>query len=373
MSVNKDYNSPYSPHKLFHHWDKIKELRDGKQTVPLQVQLIISDLCSHDCSFCAYRQSGYTSNELFGIIDKNGDINNNPNRMIPYNKVLEIVDDCAELGVKAIQLTGGGEPSVHPKHPEIYHYILDKGLDVGLVSHGNILRPKALEAMMRPNFQWVRISVDAGTKESYGSIRRINPSNFDVTLNNIRTIVEQKKRHNPDLVVGIGFVVTEDNWKEVVTCAEIVKEIGVDNLRISAIFTQEDIKYFEEFWDEANELCKQAKKLETPTFKVFNLFDDRSDDLKLKNPDYKFCSYQQLNTYIGGDLNVYRCCNLAYSTRGTLGSLVNQRFKDFWLSQEKEEKISNFNAKQCKLCMFNQKNLIALYAIEPNPKHVNFV
>jgi MoaA/NifB/PqqE/SkfB family radical SAM enzyme len=373
MSVSNDYNSPYSPHKIFHHWDRIEQLRRKDQTVPLQVQLIISDLCSHDCSFCAYRQSGYTSNELFGIIDKDGSVNNNPNRMIPYPKVLEIIDDCAELEVKAIQITGGGEPSVHPKHPEIYHYILDKGLDLGLVSHGNILRPKALEAMLRPGFQWVRISVDAGTKESYGSIRRINPSNFAVTLANIQTIVDEKKKHNPDLVVGVGFVVTEDNWKEVVQCTQMMKDIGVDNIRISAIFTTENITYFDGFWDEALALCKEAKSLETPTFKVFNLFDDRSDDLKLKNPDYKFCGYQQLNTYIGGDLNVYRCCNLAYSDRGILGSLINQRFKDFWLSEEKKSKIENFNAKQCKLCMFNGKNKQILYAIESSPKHVNFV
>ena len=32
---------------------------------PKQVHWILSDLCNQDCHFCAYRMSGYTSNELF--------------------------------------------------------------------------------------------------------------------------------------------------------------------------------------------------------------------------------------------------------------------------------------------------------------------
>ena len=58
----------YSSGKVFHHRDKIDQLKAGEQTVPLQVHLIISDLCNQDCSFCAYRMSGYTTNELFKVV-----------------------------------------------------------------------------------------------------------------------------------------------------------------------------------------------------------------------------------------------------------------------------------------------------------------
>lgn len=372
--MTAEINTPYSPHKIFHHWDRIEQLRRGEQVVPLQVQLIISDLCNQNCSFCAYRMDGYSSNQLFAIIDpKTGEKNNNPARFIPYPKVIEILDDCVEMGVKAIQVTGGGEPTVHPKHKEIFEYIVKSGLQLGLVSNFAILRDGVLNAFKHENAQWVRVSIDAGLPATYSYIREVSEAMYHKVLENITQLVKIRNEYNPNLVIGIGFVVTKDNFREVVLATEKAKEWGVDNIRLSAIFTEEDIDYFDGFWDEANQLCKEAKKLETPTFKVFNLFDDRSADLQLKHPDYKFCGYQELNTYIGGDLNVYRCCNLAYNEKGKLGSLVGQRFKDFWVSQEKTSKICGFNAKTCPRCMFNGKNKQILYAIEPNPKHVNFV
>ena len=82
------------------------------RSAPAQVQLILSDLCNHDCSFCAYRLSGYTSNMNFADVDGN----KNPRRMIPTEKALEIVKDCSTLGVQGLQFTGGGEPTVHPDH-----------------------------------------------------------------------------------------------------------------------------------------------------------------------------------------------------------------------------------------------------------------
>ena len=115
--------SPYSPLKVLHHRDRIDKIKSGVQIVPTQVQLIISDLCNQDCSFCAYRMSGYTSNQLFAgdsELAKNG--TNNPKRMIETSKVFEILDDCQEMGVGAIQVTGGGEPTVHPDHIDIWQW-----------------------------------------------------------------------------------------------------------------------------------------------------------------------------------------------------------------------------------------------------------
>src|SRR6185436_2555124 len=42
----------YSDLKAAWHLDKIAALRSGKQIVPAQVQLILSDLCNQDCHFC---------------------------------------------------------------------------------------------------------------------------------------------------------------------------------------------------------------------------------------------------------------------------------------------------------------------------------
>ncbi len=357
----------YSSLKIFHHQDKIDVLRVGGQPVPAQVQLIISDLCNQDCSFCAYRMSGYTTNQLFTIGSELAKVGtNNPKRFIPYEKVIEILDDFVELGIRAVQLTGGGEPSIHPRFVDIVKDIIDRDLEFSLVTNGYKL--KNFGDLVKA--KWLRVSVDAGNEFTYAKVRRVSEGVFSKVWDNIKNLAFI----NEDCTLGVGFVVTNENWNELLECCELAKESGVSNLRISAVFQNEDERYFDEFYDKVKELILICKyRYEDASFKVIDLFGDRVSDLEVKSPHYSFCGYQHFCSYIGGDLNVYRCCNTAYNKQGLVGSLKEMRFKDFWLSESKKEKYENFDAKTCARCQFNSKNETILYALDPNPTHVNFV
>ncbi|NLX97355.1 MAG: radical SAM protein [Rhodopirellula sp.] len=383
----------YSPLKIFHHGSRIAELRDGRQPAPVHVQLVVSDLCNQDCRFCAYRMSGYTSNELFAGIDPHsGRATRNPRRLIPLEKCLEVLDDCVELGVRAVQITGGGEPTVHPRHDEIFRAVVDRGLELALVTNGMALRPAIDEILLRA--RWVRVSLDAGNAASYATIRRTSLSAYHRTLANIRRLVERRvegqesrARKEPTprlsgsglstldsrLSIGVGFVVTRDNWREVVDAARTVQELGVDSFRISAVFQPEGRRYFDGWHEEARTLCQEAESLATGHFRVFNLFGQRLDDLRQERPDYAFCGYQHFTTYIGADLNVYRCCNTAYSARGRIGSIRDGRFRDLWRSAAKEADFAAFDARDCLRCQFNGKNRMIHYAVDRAPEDVGFV
>lgn len=373
-----EVGGPYSSLKVFHHREQIEALKRDEIPPPIQAQLFISDLCQHDCGWCAYRWSGYTTSQLFaqGDLAKFG--TNNPNRMIPYEKVIEILDDCKEMGVKATQYTGGGEPTVHPQHREIFQASIDRGLDLALVSNGSIFRKadaaaaSTVELLLQA--KWVRFSMDAGTRETYASTRRINPAMFDQFQRNVQSLAEARAvSPSSELVIGIGFVVNNENWREAVAAAKIARELGADNIRISAVFNPDDDAYFADFHAEAAAICREAESLSTPTFQVINRFGDRLQDLHDKHPDYHFCGYQHFNTLIGGDLTVWRCCNTAYNPIGELGSIKHRRFKDFWRSQELAEKMNKFSATGCPRCMFNKINKTILYGIGENAQHVNFV
>jgi MoaA/NifB/PqqE/SkfB family radical SAM enzyme len=293
--------------------------------------------------------------------------------MIPYEKCIEILDDCHKMGVKALQFTGGGEPTVHPQHRELFQYTLDKGLDLALVTNGTIMKPGVPEILAQG--KWVRFSIDAGNAKTYASIREVPETYFQRTLDNIKKVCEARaKLTKSDLVIGVGFVVTKENWKEIYEAVSIFSKLGVDNVRISAVFSPEDFDYHKEYWEEAKELIKNAKKdFETEDFQVFNLFGDRISDLQQHRPDYDFCAYMHLNTYIGGDLKVYTCCNNAYNDVGDMGSLKDQRFIDYWMSEVKKEKYGKFKASNCERCMFNNKNRFLNYMIQSNPVHVNYI
>lgn len=368
------FQTPYSAYKIVHHINVINNLKNNIQSAPVQVQMIISDLCNQDCKFCAYRLENYASNQLFKVIDPITHlVNNNPNRMISKDKCLEILDDCVEIGTKAIQFTGGGEPTVHPHHIEIFTKTLDLGLDLALVTNGMIVKEQLPEILSRS--KWVRFSIDSSNSKSYSKIRRTSENSYHKVLNNIEKVVKERNNYkDSDLIIGIGFVVTEDNHSEIYEATKIAKDLGVDNIRITAEFTVKDYTCHDKYYIESRDLARQSKEdFEDSKFVVFNLFGERIQDIIDEQPEYEICGYMHVNTYIGGDLNVYRCCNTAYNKQGLIGSIKEQRFKELWFSEEKINNFNNFKAHSCEKCTFNNKNRLINYMLDENPLHVNYI
>lgn len=360
-------SDPYSPLKVFHHRKRLDLLREGYQPYPAHVQIILSDLCQQSCHFCAYRWDGYTTNELFHVLKDDGTKNHNPNRMLPTAKVYEVLDDCRSMGVGAVQFTGGGEPTLHPDHLDLFQATLDRGMSAALVTNGVVWKPETPKVLSR--FAWVRFSLDSGCADTYANIRKSNLKTFDSVLSHI---AELASIGGP--IIGVGFVVTHENWREAYMACKLVRSLGVHNFRISAVFQPDDAEYFKDFFVEASALCRMAaEQLSTTTFKVFNRFGERVEDLTMAHPDYEFCGYQHFTTYIGGDQNVYRCCNLAYNPRGLIGSIKEQRFRDLWDSQEKQADFAGFDARGCPRCQFNGINRTIHYALDKNPTHKDFV
>jgi MoaA/NifB/PqqE/SkfB family radical SAM enzyme len=347
------------------------DIKAGNLPVPLQVQLIISDLCNHNCNFCAYRMEGYESNQMFGEKNIEGVINNNPNRMIPLEKALEILEDCADMGVKALQYTGGGEPTVHPKHADIFEKTVDLGMDLALVTNGTKMTERTRKALIEGG-KWIRVSVDAGCEKTYSTVREVKPVMWERVWRNIARLSEERNSaKETDLIIGLGFVITPDNWKETPAFAERAVEAGADNIRISAMFATEDVHT--EYYEECAKILSHVKKQYGDKIKIFDLFSDRVEDLEQASPDYNHCGYMKLNVYIGGDQNIYTCCNNAYNVSGLAGSIKNQTFKEYWSSDEAKKYYGNFDASKCARCMFNNKNKFINYLLLDNPQHVNYV
>ncbi len=357
----------YSTLKAAWHLDKIQTIRDGGQAVPAQVQIIISDLCNQDCHFCAYRMSGGFSSEQFA--DEQG--NKNPNRMIPTEKALEILSDCATLGVKAIQFTGGGEPTVHPSHLALFSAAQGFGLETSLVTNGVILR-KGWEQVY-PRMSWVRVSIDASSPDEYASVRNVSSLMYAKALGNLALLAGEIERQGRDCLLGAGYVITKENWEHLHEGVQAIKATGCHYVRLSAMFSTEGPAYYEGLHDAIRYEISRCKQLEDERFKIVDLFGDRIHDLEQHAPDYEFCGYQQFNCYIGGNLKVYRCCTTAYTHHGEVGDLKGQRFADWFYSQQKKDSYGNFDARSCMTCQFNGQNRVIAYLTGETPTHVNFV
>ena len=363
--------TPYSDLKVAWDLDRLAELRDTGRTTPSQIQLVISDLCNNDCTFCAYRMSGYSSNQHFGEIGPHG-FTNNPNRLIPFAKAIEILDDARSLGVGGIQFTGGGEPTVHPQHLAIFDHALGLGLKAALVTNANRLADGWQGVL--PSFSWIRASIDAGTAETYTAIRKVPLTRFDVALANVSALAAQIERAGSACYLGTSFIVTKENYREIAQAARRVKETGARSIRFAAIFSPEMSSYYEGIREEClSQVATAISDIQDSSFRVIDMLGQRMGDLARGKPDYRKCHYQQLNVYIGGDQKAYRCCNTAYNDLGDLGSMKNRRLTEWFYDPKTTESYVNFNPKACDHCAFNGKNEILGYLCDDTPDHAEFV
>lgn len=366
----------YSENKLV--WWYARE--HGLPAAPKQVHWILSALCNEDCNFCSYRVSGNPSNELFtegAKVSAYG--HDNPIRWVDTDRALRLVGEMKSLGVLAVQATGGGEPTVHPDHERIFEAVLDAGLRLSLVSNG--LRWRDALFPLLPRMDWIRVSIDAGKASTYSSIRSVPEAAFYKVIDNVKRAAALIKRREYPTVLGIGYTVTPDNWREIAEGARLAKECGAENMRISAMFGPDDEKPFVPIYDSICAVIAEARaSTEGDGFRIYDNFGSRFSDLMQHSPDYPTCPYQYYVTYLADNLFLFRCCVLSYSKRGLIagGDLRHQRFDDYWRSEQRKHDFGSFDARGCPKCMFNAKNRSLLYvsgdtSSDTTPRHMEFV
>ena len=360
-------------HELKPVWWLAREGNLQLPAAPKQVHWVLSDLCNQDCNFCSYRVSGNPSNELFtsgAKVSAYG--HDNPVRWVDTERALRLVAEMKDLGVLAVQATGGGEPTAHPDHELIFETILDAGMQLSLVSNGYRWRERLFTSI--PKMLWMRVSLDAGTALTYSTIRRVPLTAMRKVLDNIERAAAAIREADSNTALGVGYTVTPDNWQEILYGCTAAKAAGAHNVRISAMFGPENEKPFLPIYDDIKQQIKEAKALEDGTFTIYDNFGERLSDLVQHSPDYTFCPYQYYTTYLGGNLKLFRCCVLSYSKRGMIasGDLTNQRFDDYWRSADRIRDFAAFDARGCPRCMFNGKNRALNYVLDPKPAHVEF-
>lgn len=356
--------SPYSTLKAAWHLDRIAALRADKPVIPVEIQFVISDLCNHDCHFCAYRASDGLSTEQFADADGN----KNPKRMIPYEKACEIIRDAASLGVKSIIFTGGGEPTVHPDHVKLFRLALDSGLECSLNTNGDVMRAGLLDLL--PRFTYVRFSIDAGTNAEYSKIRKVPLGRYFKVMDNLRDAARVVKQARSGCIVGTGYVVTPENWVNLVKGVENVKDAGASYVRIASMqSTAGSNAYDGEMWRNCKEAIADAKMLADDSFQVIDLFDSAMGRRMLEPA----CGMQHMVLYIGANLKAYRCCYVAYTGLGECGDLSNTTLAEYVISPERRQALKSFDARSCGTCPLADKNAVIGYMAQEAPTHVNFV
>lgn len=351
----------YSVQKIMYHPDKLADIKAGKQVAPVQLQLMPNNSCNHNCSWCYYR------------------VPNNPKVLfdwksyIPWDILQQTLRDFKEMGGKCVELTGGGEPSIYPHFKEMFREMINLDLQYSLITNGVRITDE-IGQLIGPKMTWTRVSLDAGTKETYRKVHRGGKDDFDKAVKSIEYL--RKYSQNPEFRLGVGYVVCNDNYTEMYEACKIAREAGAHNFKVSAAFLPEGKSYWEEETLKVGaEVSKKCLELATDDFQVYNIFDERIDNVMLGEQDYRYCGTKELLVVITGECGVYTCCTLSYTPNGLIGNLKDMSFKELWNSPKKIEMYDNFDAREkCKCpCLYEQRNRFINKVLFDKPLHVNYI
>ena len=353
----------YAPDKAAYHLTRLVALKAGKPIYPVHLHLIPSDYCQLSCPGCSYRSSGFRSTEMY----RGPKGEQNPRRFLDWGVLRSVIADCDAMDTRGIEITGGGETTLHPRITDLLKLALNRGLHTALITNGLTLSLEKNKELvgLAVHGDWVRVSIDAATRDTYNLVRppvrsdRAGNRNFEKALEGLQALAETKQKHHlTSCVIGAGFVVQKGNWHEIVKAAALYKKAGADNIRISGLFSPWGERYFDGWREQAEGLEKAAiRDLDDPTgYRVYGRFHEKVADLHA-SPTYKDCWYQRFTLYLGADGNLYRCCVTSYQKLGLLGNIIQAGgLKALLDKPETQEKIRSFDARQCPVCQFNDRN-----------------
>ncbi len=352
----------YTKMKVFHFKDKIDSLPFENKAIsaPLHIRIKPTNVCNHNCSYCAYR----TDNLQLGrdMIVKD---------FIPKEKMMEIIDDLASMGVKAVTFSGGGEPLCYPYLLDTVKKLAKTGIKFATLTNGSLLTGELAE-VFASNAIWVRISIDGWDDESYSSYRHVPKGEFTKVVKNI----ENFKKNKGACYLGVSIIVDKKNSSHIYEFIRMLKAIGVDSVKVCPCIVsnsgQENNEYHKTIFNLVKEqISKAVRDFAESNFEIFDSYHGQLESFK---KEYSWCPYLQILPIIGADLNIYPCQDKAYNLdEGLIGSIKNQRFKDFWFSDKNKFFKIDPSCVCNHHCVANEKNKMILEYLNADPEHISFV
>jgi radical SAM protein with 4Fe4S-binding SPASM domain len=186
---------------------------------PLNVDIETTDLCNLKCPMCART-----------IMDANKETRPMKSRFIDKEAYMDIIDQCAENGVKAIKLQYLGEPLMHKDIVFQVEYAKKKGIiDVMFNTNAVLLTPELGAQLLEAGIDKVFISFDAVNPKLYMQ-QRVGATMGKV-IDNIYAFIEQRNKFYPKTHIRLSMVMYDDPiWQRQFEAMKVMWDGLVDSL-----------------------------------------------------------------------------------------------------------------------------------------------
>lgn len=352
----------YTKMKIFHYTEKINSLPKNTDKImpPIHIRIKPTNVCNHNCSYCSYRAEGLQLGK--DMVTKD---------YIPQQKMMEIIDDVDEMGVKAITFSGGGEPFLYPYLLDAVKKLSKTPIKFAALTNGSRLTGEVAKIFAHHG-TWLRISIDGWDDESYSNYRGVPHGEFTKVMDNIKNF----KLMGGKCLMGISIIVDKTNYSHLYDFIKKLKDIGVNSVKIAPCVISNSVEenniYHRDIFvavkEQINKVINELKE------DCFEIFDSYHEQLETFEKDHTWCPYHQILHVIGADQNIYSCQDKAYNfEEGLIGSIKDMRYKDYWFDNKNKFFKINPSIHCLHHCVANDKNKLVLEYLGADEEHMGFV
>jgi radical SAM protein with 4Fe4S-binding SPASM domain len=252
---------------------------------PIHLLIEPTSICNIRCVMCFQVDKTFAQKEYMG--------------RMPLDLFNKVIDEASSNSCKAITLASRGEPTLHKDLPLMLELVGKKNfLDVKLNTNATKLTEDICRAILSSGVNELVYSVDAGTKETYESIRV--GGKFDNVVQNIDLFNEIRRSEFPDskTVTRISGVKVNDS---------------------------QDINQMVEFWSE---------RVDEVTIKpAIPRWDSYNNELTYRLEPCELL-WERLYVWYDGKINP---CDFDYKSFLSVGNVKDTSIKDAWLGRGYEK------------------------------------
>ena len=347
-------------HKLIYHVDRVSEWLNSKNIYPIYMELSPIGSCNHRCVFCGLDFMGYKPNKLsLDILKK---------RLPEFSK----------NGIKSIMYAGEGEPFLHKNMIDIIHLTKQNNIDVAITTNGSLLKPQTTREILS-DCSWIKVSINAGTPETYSKIHRTNASDFNKVIDNLKYAADYRRNNNLKCTLGMQLILLPEVENEIETLAKKAKSIGMDYLVIKP-YSQHPQSITDEYkninYNRYEYLSQKLDKYNSDDFSViFRL--DAMDKWDNSFKGYEKCLGLPFWSYIDAEGNVWGCSMFLNNDKFLYGNINNNTFEEIWSGEKRKKSLEYVKDKHCiNKCRINCRmdNINKyLWDLKHPINHVNFI
>ena len=197
-------------------WPKVLQIVKGAIPRPEVVEIFPTNYCNFHCPHCRFKHhhGGAAAFAELALMRR-------------------LLEELAGKRIENIELSGGGEPLIHPNAAELFDCLIDGKFRVGLITNGYpFIDQVGLQERVVACCTWIRISADAFTDETYQRVHGGKRLSYGLLKN---ALISLRKRAAGSPRIGIKMLISKLNVGDVQKAITEAIDIGADYLQLKSL------------------------------------------------------------------------------------------------------------------------------------------